>query len=405
MEKEDELLFNFFSCVSQLCFDKAKEHIEKERECNAGLQSIGWTVLLNTLPQIILAEKSYIEIGFLQNKHKSFLRKDNSLRSIYETLKSDLKRLEENTKHQPFDKHIVNYFQHISQFLAARINLIDFYEKMFVTGSTRCLRYTDLLEHIETIIEKHVLSFTDIGLTPIKAVFSLECEILQQLLKALCELQNLQFLASLALIHGAQTRLTAWENKIQNRETWKLGFLKNNPLPLLLQWLIRFKGAVLSKFSLYFHDRLAQQTSSNDMRQLCSKLQFDYYHRMLQFQRKYDSNTVLLISDEQTNCDSHDTFPVIVSCPTKRSPQYEIILKMISDISTELINNDKIIYKYSTQEQCTYVLYTIESNIYLVIVFESKKSEKDVFIANFILEFSTNLRCSKVFTNLKNPSK
>lgn len=62
-------------------------------------------------------------------------------------------------------------------------------------------------------------------------------------------------------------------------QTWKLGFLKNNQLPLLFQWLLRFKGSVLSKFSFYFHDRLGQQTTSGDMRQLCSKLQHDYYHK------------------------------------------------------------------------------------------------------------------------------
>lgn len=35
-----------------------------------------WVAFLNVLQQLSLAEKSYIEIGFLQNKHKSFLRKD-----------------------------------------------------------------------------------------------------------------------------------------------------------------------------------------------------------------------------------------------------------------------------------------------------------------------------------------
>lgn len=68
------------------------------------------------------------------------------------------------------------------------------------------------------MIEKNSLGFTDISLTPVRAVFSLECEILQQLFKAISELQRLQFLPSLALIHGAHTRLTAWESKMQSRE-------------------------------------------------------------------------------------------------------------------------------------------------------------------------------------------
>lgn len=85
-------------------------------------------------------------------------------------------------------------------------------------GVLKQLKYHELLIQIETIIQRHDLSFTDISMTPIKTVFNLECEILEHLFKALMELQRLQFLPSLSLIHGVHTRLTAWENKMQNRE-------------------------------------------------------------------------------------------------------------------------------------------------------------------------------------------
>lgn len=164
-------------------------------------------------------------------------------------------------------------------------------------GTGKHSRYLELLNLTENIIQKNALCFTDICLTPVKAVFNLECEILQQLFKALTELQRLQFLPSLALIHGAHTRLNAWEGRIQKEvqntflffnntklvnelsQSWKLGFLKNNPSPALLQWLLKLKGIVLSKFSLYFHNTLAQQTTPNDMRNICMKLQHDYYQK------------------------------------------------------------------------------------------------------------------------------
>lgn len=85
-------------------------------------------------------------------------------------------------------------------------------------GFAKQVKYNELLNQIETIIQKHALGFTDISLTPIKAVFNLECEIVEHLFKALIELQRLQFLPSLALIHGVQTRLSAWESKMQNKE-------------------------------------------------------------------------------------------------------------------------------------------------------------------------------------------
>lgn len=58
-----------------------------------------------------------------------------------------------------------------------------------------------------------------------------------------------------------------------------MGFLKNSMVPALFQWLQRFKNVVLSKFSLYFHDTLAQQTTGGEMRQLCSRLQHDHYQK------------------------------------------------------------------------------------------------------------------------------
>ncbi|KAJ8912150.1 hypothetical protein NQ315_013199 [Exocentrus adspersus] len=76
MEKEDEVLHIYFTHLSQLCYEKAKEHIEREKEPKVTVTS--WNTLLNLLQHLALAEKSYMDIGFLQNKHKGFLRKDVS---------------------------------------------------------------------------------------------------------------------------------------------------------------------------------------------------------------------------------------------------------------------------------------------------------------------------------------
>lgn len=407
MEKEDEFLHTFFNHVSHLCFEKAKEHVEKEKDTYKSSLLPLWLHFLNFLQQLSIAEKNYMEIGFLQNKNKGFLRKDNSLKTVYESMKVDVKKLEEGFRTNFRDKRVQNYCQNIFQFLNARISLMDLYEKIYQTGLAKNLKYIELLNNTEDLIQKHALHFADITLTPMKAIFNLECEILQQLFKALTELQRLQFLPSIALIHGANTRLNAWEVRMQNRESWKLGFLKNSPLPMLFQWLQKFKGVVLSKFSLYFHNTLAQQTTPNDMRQLCSKLQYDHYHKMVNFQKKHDADYVLLLSDNQVNCGTTDyhSFPIIVSYPPRSPPQLETIMKMISDTVGELLILDKCIYKYSSQDQKSYVITTIEPNIYLVIVFESKKTEKDGVIANFIQDICVNLRGTKVFLNLKYSSK
>lgn len=50
----------------------------QEKEKEPKFSAPCWSGFLNILQQLSLAEKSYIEIGFLQTKHKSFLRKDVS---------------------------------------------------------------------------------------------------------------------------------------------------------------------------------------------------------------------------------------------------------------------------------------------------------------------------------------
>lgn len=62
-----------------------------------------------------------------------------------------------------------------------------------------------------------------------------------------------------------------------------MGLFKNasNASPALFYWLQKLKGAVLSKFSLYFHDILANQTTPTEMRLFCSKLNQDYYQKYL----------------------------------------------------------------------------------------------------------------------------
>lgn len=129
-----------------------------------------------------------------------------------------MRKLEENCKQIVPDPQIANYCQNVVQFSNARIDLIDFYDKIYTMGLGKQLKYNELLIQIETIIQRHSLSFTNISLTPLKAVFNFECEILEHLFKTLMELQRLQFIPSLALIHGVHTRLAAWETKIQNKE-------------------------------------------------------------------------------------------------------------------------------------------------------------------------------------------
>ncbi|XP_050299677.1 KICSTOR subunit 2-like [Anthonomus grandis grandis] len=401
MEKEDEFLFNYFTLIAQLCFEKAKDNVEKDKPPKS--PATPWTTFLNVLQQLATAEKNYMDMGFLQNRQKSFLRKDNSLRAVYEYMKNDLRKIEDSCKNS--NPRLQNYCQNIMQLLNARVSLMDLYEKIYnVTMTNKLMNYMDMLNIIENIIQTHYLGFTDITLTPMKAVFSLECEVLQQMFKAMFELQNLQFLPSLASIHGAHARLNAWESKMQ-REIWRLGIFKNSPLPALFQWLQKLKGGILSKFSLYFHDVLANQTPSHDMKHICSKLQCDFYQKMVNFQKKYEAACIVLLSDGRLSCEAanYENFPVIVSYPLKNPPQVDMMLKLISETSE--FSSLKPVTKFRFEDHCTYCLTLVEPNIYFVVLFQSKKTEKDTWIGTFVNDFCTSLRFTKIFVSLKNHVK
>ncbi|CAG5107156.1 Similar to C12orf66: KICSTOR complex protein C12orf66 (Homo sapiens) [Cotesia congregata] len=428
MDHEEEFLSTFFTLITQLCFEKAKESLEKERESCRSTQMGPWGMLLMHLPQIIVAERSYADLGFLHTKNKGFLRKDNSLKTIYEVLKGDLKRVEEMTRGTNIiGATVADVSSQLCQFITARIQLIEFYEKMYHSSiGNKAMKYHELLQVIEGIVETHSLSCSHLALTAIKAALTLECEILLQLTSAQVEIQNWRFLSSLMALYGAQARMSAWEKTLQSKESWKLGFgatfLKANQQPALYQWLVKLRSATLAKCSLYFHTTLSQQASPGEMRNIMSKQNIDYYHKIQSFQRKWDLLAVLIIFDARDaensgsgyqhpdrETESVEEFSIVVGCPSvflqKPSVHWDNIKKGIKEHS-ELVNMDKIIYIKSAKNvhtnSCSYAMTNIDPKMTLVVAYESgKQKDKDSHIVTFMTDLSTQLRCNKIYESLK----
>ncbi|KAH0946151.1 hypothetical protein HN011_001491 [Eciton burchellii] len=425
MDHEDEFLNIFFTQVAQLCSDKAKESVEKERESRRQMQMGPWGMLLMHLPQIAVAERSYADLGFLHTKNKGFLRKDNSLRTVYESLKSDLKRLEEMSRGtNSIGTTVANVSNQLCQFITARIQLIDFYERIYnMSINSKVIKYQELLQYIEGIVECHLLSCSHLALTAIKTGLTLECEILVQLMKAQVEIQNWRFLPTLMALYGAQTRMSAWERTLQSKESWKLGFsatfLKANQQPALYQWLVKLRGAILAKCSLYFHTTLSQQTNPGEMRSIMSKQSMDYYHKIQSFQRKHDVLAVLIIFDSRgtensgpgykhpgRGADTSENFPIVICCPStfmhKPSVHLDNIQSKIKERHTELLAMDKVIYHKSTKDLCTYAFYNSDPRMTLVIAYENgKQKDKETHITSFMTDLCTHIRCNKIYECLK----
>ncbi|XP_017881831.1 KICSTOR complex protein C12orf66 homolog isoform X3 [Ceratina calcarata] len=406
MDHEEEFLNTFFVQVAQLCTDKAKELVFKEKERGSCRQTqMGpWGMLLMHLPQIAVAEHSYADLGFLHTKNKGFLRKDNSLKTVYETLKSDLKRVEEMTRGTiPIGATVADVSNQLCQYITAKIQLIEFYERMYnMSVNNKIMKYQELLQSIEGITEIHSLSCSHLALTAIKASLTLECEILVQLTKAQVELQHWRFLSTLMALYGAQTRMSAWERTLQSKESWKLGFsasfLKANQQPALYQ---------------------CQQASPGEMRSIMSKQNVDYYHKIQSFQRKHDVIAVLMIFDSrgvedagpgykyprrEPNASGH--FPVVLCCPSvfvqKPSVHLDNIQKRIKERHAELLAMDKIVYCKNVKDVYTYAMYNTDPKMTLITVFESgKQKDKESHVTSFMTDLCMQIRCNKVYESLR----
>lgn len=435
-DHEETFLKDFFTHVANLGFDKAKELVERERESRSG-QAGPWGMLVTHLPQIAIAERSYGELGFLLTKNKGFLRKDNSLKSVYDSARSDFRRVEEVARLSNTERinvAIINELRLITSvanelclFLTARIELIDLYEKMHIMGTGKQMKYEELLTLVEDIMDRNAPSVPQMCLTPIENILSLECEILIHLLRAQLEMQMWRFLPSLMLLNLAHTRLSAWESKLQNREYWKLGFgatfLKTSQLPALLQWLLKLKSAFLAKFSLYFYTTLAAQTSPQEMKTFCSKLQNnDYIHKIQNFHRRYDATAVIIVFDARGIDDYKgpgyhhpnkppesprdlECYPMIVSYPMKPLNHMPNVVKIITERASDLAAMDKVVYHFSPREQSTYIMAATDIRMTLVVIFDNKKAEKETHITNFVFDLALQLRCNKMFANLKPNAK
>ena len=78
-----------------------------------------------TLAQLAAAEKSYTALLFLVPK--SFLRKENSLRTTYESLRMECRRTGEFSGSSPLDALVVHLLGQLAQFATGRLDLMELY--------------------------------------------------------------------------------------------------------------------------------------------------------------------------------------------------------------------------------------------------------------------------------------
>ncbi|KAG7168760.1 KICSTOR complex protein C12orf66-like [Homarus americanus] len=433
-DHEEVILQGLLAHFSNFNYDKAKEHAEKERDTSRFSGSTVWQSLLTCVTQLAATEKLYMNLSFLTAK--GFLRKESSVRASYELLNVELGELGTEKKKtvsnngnastggptssgSPGCDGILRHLcSHLVLFIKARLQMIVFYERLIEMSVCRLMNFEELLSHLIDVSAKNSRNFHHPLLTPIKTGFTYECDILIHLLRSQIEMQCWRFLPSLLHLHDAHSKLNSWHTLVQSKETKKYGFgssfLKSSPLPALYQWFWQAKAAFVSKFSLYFHETLAAQSSPADMKALISR-----QGQACDYVSKSDAASVCLVfeaagvEDYQGAGYHHpeesmpppkglDSYPAIFTYPpTKPMDRWPSIVMRVSDRSNEHDLLDRVVHFYDQQVGSTYFLCRVEPRITFVAVFDAKKSEKDNYIRDFVYDLVMQLRCNKVFANLK----
>lgn len=440
-DREEQFLENYFICISRCEHDKAKELVDKERDLYKATFGSSWGLFLLSLSHFAAAEKNYMSLGFLEQKG-FFTRSKDTLKSGYQSLMHDLRRVEEAVKSAEeqsfgmtantleFEKLLAHLCDQLCFFTQARQETIHFYEQVHIMGMTKHINFEDLSMVMKEIISVHSKNFHHPILAPLNTVFGYECDILHHLLVAQTTMSDWKFLTSLLHIHEAHTKLTSWGMLIQPRETKKSTFggsSKHALPPALYPWLNRFKNLLLSKFSIYFYDILQRQSTPQEMKSLISKTPDDFVSRIQTFHKKTDACHVALVLNTQGlegvypggyQCPGRlvetpqglDTFPTIFSYPGERpANHFPAVVMMLTEgrerEDPTAYAQDKIHFLYDKGSHSSYFYTQVDVRISLVVIFESKKSEKDSYVNTFMNDIATHLRCTKFFISLKAGSK
>lgn len=434
--RERAILESFFTQLGMFSFDRAKDYVEREKDSSRSAGAM-WAALLSALAHLAAAEKAYHNMTFLGQKigGQSFFSRKDSIRNIYTSLHNELRKVVTMGRHsQPSStSYLEDLLSHLSEqlchFTQARMEMADLYEKMHALGSQKNINSEELVTTLEAVLHKYSSKFHHPIVGRLEEGFQTELDVVTQLIRCQALVSEWHFLPSLLSLHSAHSKLNTWGQLFQKqKETRKNLFggqsQKAIQPPHLYLWFQRFHAALLSKFSFYFHEALSRQTTPAEMRTQTSRTTPDYHGKISSFIRRHDANNVSLVFDNRgsESFQGHgyhhphsyreapkgvEQFPAVVSLPSGERPvtHWPNVVMMMGDRASELNTLEKVVHFYDDKVQSTYYLARPEPHFTLVVIFDGRKSEKDLNITAFLQEITASLRNSKPFSILKPGSK
>ena len=424
MSKEESLLKSYFTFISNFSHDRAREVVEREKDVVRTGPGSTFNQLVVGLVSLAGAEKQYLSLSFLLPRTSSvFLRKEQSLKSVYQSILLDVR----NAMELEADVLVSRTCEDLLRLLQVRVTMIGVYEKLCqFSSSTSSDSYTELVTTLKTVLEEIQLSPSELC-DPWIIVLRYEAGVLLDCLTLTITMLEWNFFDSVMLLQRIGESLAMWDQVVQARETRKLSFasswlrgVSGSVEPHLYLWLQKLKSSLLSKFSLYFYSTLSQQTrDSTEMKVLCAKLSVDHTARLSSFQKRLDCQSVSILyeaagqgyqgrpgyhfqdTSDQAAHSGLELFPLVFSTG-QPEPHWPNIVMIISDLHhAEQLKADRTVHFFDGGVGATYFIHRIEQRFYIVLIFEGRRNEKDSAINSFIQETASQLSCVRIFTSLK----
>ncbi|XP_025407261.1 KICSTOR complex protein C12orf66-like [Sipha flava] len=406
-KSQEEIVRTFFAQLSQSNYDKAKDFMEKQR--SVSLNNVWPKSLFDILCDFALAEKNYSDTNFEPAKNKMLARKEdeNYLDFVYKTLFQDLEKLQAEVD----DSFVTKLITSLLYYISVRLELLKFYDKLYEIGlSNNYINFGELVEIVERIQNEFQ------NLPPVDGVLRIlhyELDCMKHLFKCHEHLQNWLYLESLLSLKKGSDAIILWEKCYQNKETWRFGslFMSKNTLPALVLWFKRFKLMTVSKFTLYFYGVLLQQSTLQEMKNICNSCNLQFFTKMQQLQKKSEAQCVLLVFDtsELSNyrgpgywspvrdlVDPYIKYQIMLSFP-KVPVKLDVLEKIISENNNKESTMNKI--ELITLENVAYLLMRVDVRITFIMFYTSKPKNEEREKAN-AFEFVSQLRCHRLFTSV-----
>lgn len=325
-------------------------------------------------------------------------------------------------KVREFSEELISHFcRQLQNFIQARLDLIDLYEKFTEASTKKCASIDSIAFRLSMLCRQYHKSFHHPLLAPIKEGMTLECESLMTLLRATIDLRHWRFLPTLFDLQEAQSKLNYWASNTFNKEASRRRFKvsKSQSAPRLYEWLCRFKEFLIAKFTIYFQATLSKNFPPSFIKSNCSKLHLDYYSKLTSFQRKIDALFIALMFDVSSEKDfrglgynfpskdyqhpqGKNTLQSMIVIPAENKAK---LVSLQAEIYMIAVTNHQVMIKegqyqfHDNIKKLTYSIAKPDPNVVLVIVCEGHKVDREALVRAFSLEIINSFSFSNIFAS------